>query len=123
MTPGAAPAELFHYARLATGAGDETDWGRSWERIAAFLIRTALESAVSQRWAGPVAEMRWAPISTQLICLPRYLDPDLARSVHATWAQLSTACHAHPYELPPTVAELHRWIDVVAQLLAFPPAG
>ena len=118
----ADPAKLLDFARLATGSGDDTDWGRSWERIAAFLTRTALESAVIQRWAGLLTDMRWAPMSTQLICLPRYLDPDLARRVHATWAQLSTACHAHPYELPPTVAELTRWIDVVAQLLAVPAA-
>lgn len=119
----ADPAKLLDYARLATGSGDDTDWGRSWERIAAFLTRTALESAVTQRWSGPLTDMRWAPISTQLICLPRYLDPDLAHRLHATWAQLSTACHAHPYELPPTVAELHRWIDVVAELLAVTAAG
>jgi hypothetical protein len=116
VTPVAAPAELLRYARLATGAGDDTDWGRSWERIAVFLVRTALEIAVTQHWTGPLTEMRSAPMSTQLICLPQYVDPDVAHRVHAAWAQLSTACHAHPYELPPTVDELLGWIEVVEAL-------
>ncbi len=120
MTPRPGPAELLAYARKATGAGDSSRWGRSWERSAVFLTRTALESTVANRWTGSLADMRWAPMSTQLICLPCYLDPDLAHRVHAAWAQLSTACHAHPYELPPTIAELHRWIDTVDQLIAAP---
>lgn len=58
------------------------------------------------------------PVSTQLICLRRELgDPDLAGKMHATWSQLSTACHAHAYELDSTLAELRRWIDVVARLV------
>ncbi|HET9689516.1 MAG TPA: hypothetical protein VFP61_00050 [Acidimicrobiales bacterium] len=39
------------------------------------------------------------------------------------WAQLSSACHAHPYELDPTVVELHRWAGVVRRLTAHIDTG
>jgi len=58
------------------------------------------------------------PRKTQLICLPAYLEPRLAREVGYVWAALSSACHYHPYDLAPTAAELSGWIDAVATLLA-----
>jgi hypothetical protein len=54
---------------------------------------------------------------TQLICLPAYLEPRLARDASYTWAALSSACHYHQYDLAPTAAELSRWIDSTAALL------
>jgi hypothetical protein len=33
------------------------------------------------------------------------------------FAALSRACHCHPYELPPTAAELTGWLDQAAQIL------
>ncbi|MDA8300981.1 MAG: hypothetical protein M0005_05415 [Actinomycetota bacterium] len=109
----ASPAELLDWARRAAsdpGGG----WGRSWARVSAFLARTALERALRDFWTGQLAPMGWAPTSVQLLCLPAYLDePALARALYGTWAQLSRACHAHPYELPPTVDEIGSWVGVV----------
>jgi hypothetical protein len=55
---------------------------------------------------------------SQLICLPTYLNPDLAHQVAYTWAALSNACHYHPYELAPTSSELTAWINDVATLIS-----
>ena len=53
-----------------------------------------------------------------LICLPRYLNEGpLAANVAHAWAALTQACHHHPYELPPTIGELRRWLEVTERLL------
>ncbi|MGH7462651.1 MAG: hypothetical protein ACREMA_16710, partial [Longimicrobiales bacterium] len=53
----------------------------------------------------------------QLLCLPDYLrQGDLATRVSYAWTGLSRACHHHVYELPPTAAELDRWIGTVEEL-------
>jgi hypothetical protein len=55
---------------------------------------------------------------TQLICLRTYLGdaPLAARAGHA-WSALRRACHHHPYELAPTVAELEAWFAVASDLI------
>lgn len=119
------PMDFLIVAEAVCG-GKADDFGSSWSRAAAFLTRRALEDAVDGVYNGPLLAIRACPMSTKLLCLPRYLgDANLAREVHATWAQLSTACHAHPYELDPTIGELQRWIDVVKRLISFatPAAG
>jgi hypothetical protein len=111
------PSDLLAVAEAVCG-GKGGDYGTSWARAAAFLTRQALEDAIDTIYTGPLLGIRACPTSTKLICLPYYLgEVNLARELHATWAQLSTACHAHPYELDPTVAELQRWIEVVRRLL------
>jgi len=111
------PTELLAVAD-AVCAGRADHYGSSWARAAAFLTRRAIEDAVDAVYSGPLTAVRTCPVSTKLICLPRYLgDVDLAGEVHAAWAQLSVACHAHPYELDPTLAELHGWIAVGRRLL------
>ena len=73
----------------------------------------------------------------QLLCLPYYLQAPslkpqasgqapspksqadhLAQRVSYAWAGLSGACHQHPYELPPTSAELLGWLGTVEELVA-----
>jgi hypothetical protein len=94
-------------------------WGPAWPRAAAFLARQALEDAVRSIWHGSAYHMRGCNMAAQLVSLPFYLDdPDLARRVRDCWCSLSNACHAHPYELAPTVAELEGWLAVVDQLVA-----
>ena len=112
-----SPVQVLGVAEAACGATGG-GFGGSWARAASFLIRQALEDAVEHVFSGPLAGVRACPVSTQLICLRREIDPELAGEVHAAWSQLSTACHAHPYELDPTLAELRCWIDVVRRLLA-----
>lgn len=113
---GPLPAQLLAAAR-AVMARPETAWGGSWPRAAAHLTRQALEDAVRQQWTGPTAGLASATFTAQLICLREYLDPERARRIHHTWAELSRACHAHPYELAPTAGELTAWADDIAVLL------
>ncbi len=115
-TGGPPPATLAAGARraLQPSAG----WGSAWPRAAAFLARQALEDAVATVWHGQVLPMRSANATAQMVSLPFYLDdPDLARRVRQCWCSLSNACHAHPYELAPTVSELEGWLGVVDELV------
>ncbi|MDQ2729848.1 MAG: hypothetical protein M3Y91_18780 [Actinomycetota bacterium] len=114
---GPTPTQLLAAARTTL---DRTDgWGSSWPRAAAFLARQALEDGVDTLWTGTTAGLHDSSMSAQLTCLPFYLaDPDLAHRTRQCWHALSTACHAHPYELAPTVAELAGWFAVVDELLA-----
>ena len=57
-------------------------------------------------------------MKAQLLCLPHYLgDEELAERASYAWAGLSRACHQHPYELPPTSAELLGWLGTVEELV------
>lgn len=91
-----------------------------WPRAVALLTRQALETALDEFWKSSpsTAGLCGCVWKTQLICLPTYLEPRLAREVGYVWAALSSACHYHPYDLAPTAAELSGWIDAVATLLA-----
>jgi hypothetical protein len=120
VTAAADPAELLRYAQLATGTGDDTDWGRSWERIAAFLARTPGERRRPAVGRPPDRDAIGSHVDPAHLPAPLPRPrPRPPRPRH-----LGPAVHClprPPYELPPTVAELHRWIDVVAQLLTVPP--
>lgn len=87
----------------------------------AFLTRQALEDGVAQLSAYRDVAAADASFGHQLICLPYYLDDDpdgdLARRTSHCWHALSTACHAHPYQLNPTAGELRGWIDDVDAFL------
>lgn len=88
----------------------------AWSRSAAFLARRALEDCVRH-----VIERRWGKIlrptfAAQLIVLRELVKPETAREIAWVWTALSSATHAHAYELPPTGAELLRWIDAVDRL-------
>jgi hypothetical protein len=86
-----------------------------WPRAAAFLTRQALEEALDERWRVQAPALSQVPTSAQLICLREYLDdPALAADLRHAWSALSAACHHHPYEMPPTAAELRQWIDTVS---------
>jgi hypothetical protein len=118
----ASPEQLLAGAAMAIQRPD-AGWRGQWPRAAAILARQALEAGVDRMWTGPAAGMAAASMKAQMVCLPAFLsDPVLARDTYVTWCALSNACHAHPYDLSPTVAELKRWNDVVGRLLlATPP--
>lgn len=110
---GPTPTQLLAAARLT--AARPAAWGACWPRATAILTRQALEETIDTLWAGPAAGMADGTWKAKLTCLPNYLDPDLARRARHTWYALTAACHAHPYQLAPTLAELHGWIaDVEA---------
>jgi anaerobic glycerol-3-phosphate dehydrogenase len=115
---GPDPETLLAGARRVID-GPGSGWSGAWPTAAAALTRQALEGAVDRVWSGPTAGMTAASGKAQMVCLPAYLGDDaLARETYATWCALSNACHAHPYDLPPTLAELRSWTEVVGRLVA-----
>jgi hypothetical protein len=103
----------------ARGALDgSAAWGGAWQRAAAFLGRQALETAVGDLWDGWAAGVEECSMAAQLVCLPFYMeDARMARRVRQCLCALSSACHAHPYELAPTVAELRGLLDEVGAFI------
>jgi hypothetical protein len=94
-------------------------WGAAWPKAAAFLGRQALEDAIDRLWAVTAPTLTGCPITVQLICLPFYVDDrDVAYRARQCWYSLSSACHAHPYELAPTVSELGSWLEEVAAFIS-----
>ena len=89
-----------------------------WPRATALLARQALEAALDDFWRVRAPGMEHCSARAQLLCLSYYLgDEEIAERVSYAWAGLSRACHQHPYELPPTSAELLGWLGVVEQLV------
>jgi hypothetical protein len=113
------PADLLAAARAMLEDHDQTAVS-GWPRAVAFLARQALEQALSDLWATSqaTAGLSDCVMKTQLLCLPAYLEPKLARDTSYIWAALSSACHYHPYDLAPTAAELSGWTTAVASLIA-----
>jgi hypothetical protein len=111
------PDDLLAAARDLISRDDAATAG-VWPRTAALLARQALEGSIDQVWARrpDTAGLAERSMRTQLICLPAYINPGLATRAAYVWAALSSACHHHPYELPPTAAELTGWLDEVQQL-------
>jgi hypothetical protein len=89
-----------------------------WPRAAALPARQALETAMGELWASSrrAAGMSGCPCARRM-CLTAYLDPGPASRAVYLLAALSQACHYHPYELPPTAAELTGWLDQATQVL------
>jgi hypothetical protein len=88
-----------------------------WSRAAALLARQALEARMDELWRQRRPGVEQASARCQLLCLPAFLDDELAGRVAHAWAALSHACHHHPYELSPTAEELERWVDTVEALI------
>jgi hypothetical protein len=90
-----------------------------WARSAALLGRQALEMSIDDYWAARNIPLTSCPTLQQLICLREYVhDSQLAGRVHHAWNALSRACHHHPYELPPSAAELDGWLQSVESWIA-----
>jgi hypothetical protein len=89
-----------------------------WPRAAALLARQALEQGLDQYWRGKSLKLDTLGTKPQLICLQAYLpDRDLAARTNEAWSSLTQACHHHPYELPPSRAELNGWLAAVDEAL------
>jgi hypothetical protein len=93
-----------------------------WPRASGLLARQALETTLDDYWRRHEPGLERCSMRAQLLCLPSYLHGDgadgLAERTAYAWIRLSRACHQHVYELPPTAAELSRWIDIVDQFVA-----
>lgn len=90
-----------------------------WPRAVAALGRQAIEDAMHAFWQGTEPSIADASMRAQLLSLSVYFpDEAMAESVSSTWASLSRACHYHPYELPPTQAELEALLSVAKRFAA-----
>ncbi len=90
----------------------------TWPRACAWLIRLALEAALTTFWESacpPVAACRSR--RAQFLLLPRYRSPEIGRRAHLAWVTLSQAGHHHGYELGLTAAELRRLRDEVHAII------
>ena len=112
------PAEILAAARNLLERTDPATAGL-WPRATALLARQALEAALDDFWKVRAKGTEQCSMKAQLLCLPHSLgDEELAERVSYAWAGLSRACHQHPYELPPTSAELLGWLGTVEELVA-----
>ena len=110
------PDVQLKWARHMLEHADETTAG-VWPRASALLARHALEQLLADFWAveAPALVMT-RNIRAQLIALRGYAPvQDSASAVSAAYAGLCRGCHHHPYELPPTRAELDGLIAAVEQ--------
>jgi len=89
----------------------------TWPRASAILGRQALELALSQLWQEVAPGVENATVRAQLLCLPEYMDLEIANRVRYAWYGLSAACHHHAYELPPIASELRDWLTDIEALV------
>jgi hypothetical protein len=88
-----------------------------WPRAASLLARQSLEAAMADFWVRRGLDLGSTSTRAQLLCLPAYAGAETARQTSWTWWSLTRSCHYHPYELPPTTAELDGTFDAVDALL------
>jgi hypothetical protein len=106
-------AEQLAWARRMLDHAEAATIG-VWPRASALLARHALEELLEEFWAVHSPPLVTANRRAQMVALRGY--PDVASSVaslRVAYAGLSAGCHHHPYELPPTRAELDGLIAAV----------
>ncbi|MEU0270858.1 hypothetical protein [Streptomyces sp. NPDC006307] len=86
-------------------------------RVAAVLLRMALDQAMDAYWRGITPSMTRIG-KHRMLCLEWYAGSDTARRCRTTWSALSAACHYRTSELPPAPAEIHTRLLEVTELLA-----
>jgi hypothetical protein len=88
-------------------------------KIAAFLIRQALEAEVDAYCEFLIMPMSHPVRMRSRLAVLHALDQHgLARIAENAWNALSRACHHHAYELSPTVSELRYLHSEVARFAA-----
>ncbi|GAA1554621.1 hypothetical protein GCM10009789_05050 [Kribbella sancticallisti] len=88
-------------------------------KVAAFLIRQALEAEVDAYCEYLVRSMPYPVRMRSRLAVMHALDQNgLDRIAEHAWNALSQACHHHAYELSPTVSELRHLHAEVARLAA-----
>ena len=110
-------ATMLRYARELLQRPEPATAGL-WPRASALLARQALEATLAELWRVRAPGLERGPMRAQLLCVGGCLPDcgDLAARARYAWSGLSRACHQHPYELPPTIAELAGWVGVVEEL-------
>ena len=111
-------SEQLQWARYLLDHGSAATAG-VWPRASALLARHALEQLLEEFWS-PIAPSLVATrnVRAQLIALRGYAPVSASASpVSAAYAGLCRGCHHHPYELPPTRAELD-WLIATVERFA-----
>jgi hypothetical protein len=98
--------EQLAWARRMLDHADAATAG-VWPRASALLARHALEELLEEFWAVHAPLLVTANRRAQMVALRGYpAVADAVASLRVAYAGLSAGCHHHPYELPPTRAEL-----------------
>ena len=87
-------------------------------RMACWLVRSALEQAVRDRLTEAGRPPGGGTMRSLLTCLEvAYADQPMVvtRAQHA-WVGLSNACHHHAFELSPTATDVQEFIDSVGAI-------
>ncbi|MDQ0776218.1 hypothetical protein QF026_004684 [Streptomyces aurantiacus] len=89
-------------------------------RGAAFALRAALESAVTDRLTahGAPRTIREGSTRAALLWLRGCAEARTARRAKAAWSQLCLGCHYHQYEIGPTEDQVRVWRIEVAAIVA-----
>ncbi len=107
-------ADAAGLAKLSGGALDAPALpGGLGTRSAALLARQALEMGIGAALTAAVGEDPGGSGRARLLVLC-HLDPQRGQEASLLWAQLSRACHQHPYELHPTRREVRALVDRAA---------
>jgi hypothetical protein len=109
-------SEQLQWARYLLDHGSAATAG-VWPRASALLARHALEQLLEEYWSLAAPSLvATRNVRAQLIALRGYAPVSASASpVSAAYAGLCRGCHHHPYELPPTRAELDWLIGTVEQ--------
>lgn len=111
------PSELLEMAQLVMDEAPRTV-GADRTVAAALLIRQALEAAVDGWWEQHLPAMTLTRDRAQQISLRFYADPEVANDLVWAWSRLSSICHHHAYELPPTHSEIDHILRAVERFAA-----
>lgn len=84
-------------------------------RVAAWLIRSALELAVSDILRGTIENPERATMRSRLAALVS-IQHHAATSAAAAWTALSLAAHHGGFTMAPSAAEIRHWHLVVTNM-------
>jgi hypothetical protein len=117
MSTPLTPVDLLAVARqlCASPVWSTQPWAT---RAVALLVRQAVEMWLIEYWDATAPGVAAASRKAQLLLLNANLSEDAAAEAHATWSQLSHACHHRVFDLEPTTAQALHWISQVERLAA-----
>lgn len=89
----------------------------NWPRCATWLIRLALESALTQLWVSRCPKLTECSTRAQLLALEKFSDTNTQYRTSELWYTLSRAAHHHHYELAPSTPEIREWLHQATEVL------
>ncbi len=109
MTEATDPAQLLDVARRLCASADWSvlPWST---RAVALLVRQSVETWLGEYWAFTSPAMTRSSRRVQFLLLHDRLPSEAVAEAHATWSQLSHACHHRAFDLEPSRDQALRWI-------------